>query len=166
MHPALSIILFTTLSGIGLGLLTWLGIGGVPDTGTSAIVGFVVTAAGLCASTFHLGHPERAWRALSQWRSSWLSREGVLAIVTLVVAVLWWYLGYPRAVGIPLAAFALLTVFATSMIYAQMKSVRHWNTHLTPAVFILMSLGGGGLAYALCAALSRGISNARTDQSD
>ena len=41
---------------------------------------------GLLSSTLHLGHPERAWRAFSQWRSSWLSREGVLALATYLPA--------------------------------------------------------------------------------
>ena len=94
MHPALSIILFTTLSGLGYGLLALLGIaaaaGIVPPgrwlgiAGLGTALGLV--AAGLLSSTFHLGHPERAWRALSQWRSSWLSREGALALATFAPA--------------------------------------------------------------------------------
>ncbi len=89
MHPAYSVIFFTTATGAGYGLLALNGLaaafGQLPaDRGfavASVLVSYVLIVGGLLSSTFHLGHPERAWRALSQWRSSWLSREGVLAIV-------------------------------------------------------------------------------------
>ena len=102
MHPALSVIVFTTTSGAGYGLLAWLGLahasGLLPVDGplgwVALALSFVLITAGLLTSTFHLGHPERAWRALSQWRSSWLSREGVLAVVTyapmVALAAAWW----------------------------------------------------------------------------
>ena len=93
MHPALSVIFFTTFSGAGYGLLALIGIlsatGSLPDSPQFAWVslglGFAFVLVGLLSSTLHLKHPERAWRALSQWRSSWLSREGVLAAVTTFV---------------------------------------------------------------------------------
>lgn len=159
MHPALSIILFTTLSGLGFGMFSWLGLGRVPEDARQAttMVAFLLCTAGLSASTFHLGHPERAWRAISQWRSSWLSREGVMAIVTLGLAVLWWFLDYPRWLGALMAVCALVSVYTTSMIYAQMRSVQQWNTPLTPAVFLFMSLAGGGLMCAFGAALTDGV---------
>jgi DMSO reductase anchor subunit len=160
MHPALSIILFTTLSGMGLGTFAWLGFGGMPAAAAQGLtfVAFILTAAGLSASTFHLGHPERAWRAFSQWRSSWLSREGVLAVITLALVVPWWYLDGPRWLGALLAVCALLTVYTTSMIYAQMKAVQQWHTSSTPVVFILMSLAGGGLLCALGTAITADLS--------
>jgi DMSO reductase anchor subunit len=94
MHPALSVILFTTASGAGYGLLFLIGL----LTGTSflpesrwfavAAFGFSLGAIsfGLLASTFHLGRPERAWRAFSQWRTSWLSREGVASVIAYLPA--------------------------------------------------------------------------------
>ena len=95
MHPAYSVILFTTASGAGYGLLFVLGLSAVFGFDLPQSPGFALTALGLAlglislgllSSTFHLGHPERAWRAFSQWRSSWLSREGVAAVVTYVPA--------------------------------------------------------------------------------
>ena len=94
MHPAPSIVVFTVLSGAGYGLLALLGLGvllgtmpATPATGLAGLgLGLGLATAGLVSSTFHLGHPERAWRALSQWRSSWLSREGVAALATFVPA--------------------------------------------------------------------------------
>src|SRR6266702_1302037 len=76
---------FTTSSGVGYGLLAWIGllapIGALPLTrqfgAVSLLLALGCITAGLLSSTLHLGHPERAWRAISQWRSSWLSREGV-----------------------------------------------------------------------------------------
>src|SRR5579862_5903884 len=96
MHPALSIIFFTTASGAGFALLLLIGIG-VPlqllpeNAGFGLAVlatAFTLAAGGLVSSVFHLGRPERAWRAFSQWRSSWLSREGVMAVLTFLPALL------------------------------------------------------------------------------
>ncbi|MBT4940732.1 MAG: dimethyl sulfoxide reductase anchor subunit, partial [Rhodospirillaceae bacterium] len=94
MHPAYSVIFFTAASGAGYGLLGLMGVlnagGYLPSDKWFGLTGFFLALGlitfGLLASTFHLGHPERAWRALTQWRSSWLSREGVLAVLTYVPA--------------------------------------------------------------------------------
>lgn len=156
MHPALSIIIFTTVSGLGFGLFVWLGLGQVAEGArlVTGLVAFALSSAGLLSSTFHLGHPERAWRALSQWRSSWLSREGIMAIATLGIAFAWWASGYVPVAGYLLAATAFVTVYTTSMIYAQMQSVQQWNTPLTPAVFLLLALAGGGLLAAIANAIA------------
>ena len=88
MHPAPSVILFTTLSGIGFGLLAFLGLGLPLVTGWLAFaffaVAYLLAVGGLLASTFHLGHPERALKAFSQWQTSWLSREAWAAVGALV----------------------------------------------------------------------------------
>ncbi|MEO0390858.1 MAG: DmsC/YnfH family molybdoenzyme membrane anchor subunit [Pseudomonadota bacterium] len=154
MHPAPSVIIFTTLSGLGFGLLAWLGIGLPSPTGWVAFVFFLIAYAlaigGLMASTFHLGHPERALKAFSQWRSSWLSREawaavaallimGVYAIGAVFLGQRWAILGYLGA------ALSLLTVFTTSMIYTQLKTVPRWHSPLTPAMFLSVSIAGGAL---------------------
>lgn len=154
MHPAPSVIIFTTFSGLGFGMLFWLGIGMPAPTGWIAFVFFAIAYAmavgGLISSTFHLGHPERAMKAFKQWRSSWLSREGVAAVVTLVTMALygaglvffgaeWSVLGWIGALG------ALATVFTTSMIYTQLKTVPRWNHWTTPLLFLTLSLGGGAL---------------------
>src|SRR5581483_5371303 len=89
---------------------------------------------GLLSSTFHLGRPERAWRALSQWRSSWLSREGVFSILTYVpVAALgfgWlfgeWQRGQVSFGAYGSVALALGTLWCTGMIYASLPTVRAW----------------------------------------
>ena len=76
MHPAPSVILFTTFSGLGFGLLFWLGIGACPPQAGSRLrfaIAYLGAVGGLMASTFHLGHPERAIKAFSQWKTSWLS---------------------------------------------------------------------------------------------
>ena len=154
MHPAPSVIVFTTLSGLGFGLLIWLGLGLPAVTGWTAFAFFAIAYAlavgGLMASTFHLGHPERAWKAFSQWRSSWLSREGCCAVATLLVmaaygAGLVFWDARLAALGWLGAALALATVFTTSMIYTQMRTVPRWKTPLTPALFVALSLAGGAL---------------------
>ena len=156
--PAPSVFVFSTLSGLGFGLLFWLGIDPTPPTGLTAFVFFAIAYAlsvgGLISSTFHLGHPERAWRALSQWRSSWLSREGVSAILALLfmglhaISLIFLEMN-ATALGLIGAALSLFTVFTTSMIYAQLETVPRWKTPLTPALYLSFSLAGGALLSGL-----------------
>ncbi len=154
MHPAPSVIIFTVFSGLGFGLLFWLGLGMPAVTGTNAFVFFTIAyllaVGGLVASAFHLGHPERALLAFTQWRSSWLSREAWASVTTLVImAVYGAGLVFADMAIAPLgwlgAALCLATVITTSMIYTQMKTVPRWHHWSTPALFIALSLGGGAL---------------------
>jgi len=154
MHPAPSIILFTTLSGLGFGMLAFLGLDVPAPRGWSAfwffLIAFALSVGGLLASTFHLGHPERAIKAFNQWRSSWLSREGVLAVATLVLMGLYaiglvFFDTRLRIFGIPGGLLALATVYATSMIYTQMRTVPRWNHWSTPIVFLAYAIVGGAL---------------------
>lgn len=154
MHPAPSIILFTSLSGLGFGLLILLGLGYPAVTGFTAFVFFALAyglaVGGLIASTLHLGHPERALKAFTQWRSSWLSREGWLAVSTLVVMgpyALGLVFGGARlaALGTIGALLALATVFATSMIYTQLRTVPRWNHWSPPVLFVGYAIAGGTL---------------------
>lgn len=158
MHPAPSIIVFTALSGLGLGLIAWMGLG-QPSVGgwiviVYSLIALGLTGAGLAASLFHLGNPQRAMLALSQWRTSWLSREGILAIATILVFMAYaatWIFTTSRStiLGHICTVMAVLTVFATSMIYAQLKAVPRWNTFFTPVLFVLYSLAGGALLAGL-----------------
>ncbi len=161
VFPAYSIIVFTTLSGAGFGLMTLIGLGmggSGPHPLVSPALAVALAASGLVASTLHLGHPERAWRALSQWRSSWLSREGVLAFATFIafaahIAILMYGGGAVVASGLVVAVLALATVYATGMIYASIATVAQWKTPLTPLVYIAFSLAGGLLASAALSAV-------------
>ena len=154
MHPSPSVIIFTALSGLGFGLLVFLGLK-MPDvTGVLAfiffVIGFGLAVGGLISSTFHLGRPERSLKAFKQWRSSWLSREAIAAVFTLSVMALYAigriFFDYDiRILGVFGAIMSIVTVFTTSMIYAQLKSIPRWNTILTPAYFLSLSLAGGAL---------------------
>ncbi len=154
MHPAPSLIFFTVVSGLGFGLLAWLGLGVVRPTGWAAFwwfgLGYGLAGAGLLASAFHLGHPERMLLAFTQWRSSWLSREAVLALATLAVmaphaaGAVFWSSPLP-GFGLVAAVLALATVGATSMIYAQLRSVPRWHHWSVPVLFVLAALAGGAL---------------------
>jgi DMSO reductase anchor subunit len=158
MHPAISVILFTVTSGAGFGAMALIGAGyPLSDNPVfffiTAFVAGALAVFGLLSSTFHLGHPERAWRALSQWRSSWLSREGVLSIVALTLFGLYvlgrLFTDLPTAgLGWAVTVFSLVTVFATAMIYAQLKTIPHWHSALTPVVYLAFSLASGFLLVA------------------
>ena len=176
MNPAFSVLFFTTLSGAGFGLWAWLGLRiafGADPQGFQAlgwmlllVFAGIAAAAGLLASFWHLGKPLRAWRAFSQWRSSWLSREGVLATASFVpAAALLWLLrdstlhglgAGTRVVAALLALLALATVVSTAMIYASLKPIPAWRHRLVAPVYLLFALLTGGLP--MLAAMARGAS--------
>ena len=161
MRPALSVIFFTVSSGAGLGLLVWLVLlsstgfaGGIPTESFLQILatGLGLTTAGLISSTLHLANPRNAWRAFSQFRTSWLSREGVLAVALYPVAILYGLLvtmgsvgALSAGVGLLLALLALGVLYCTGMIYACLKTVPRWHTRLVPAAYVLLGLYSGAL---------------------
>jgi DMSO reductase anchor subunit len=161
VHPALSVIVFTTATGAGYGLLAWLGLfaasGMLPGSRWLALVAtglaFGLITGGLLSSTLHLGRPERAWRAFSQWRSSWLSREGIASVVTYVPAGLfaagWIFLGRTdgavAVAGVIAAVCAVATIITTGMIYASLKPVAQWHTHYTMPGYVIYALMSGAV---------------------
>jgi DMSO reductase anchor subunit len=168
MHPALSVIFFTTASGAGYGALVWLGLltalGVLPATAWFGVPAIVIALAlvtvGLLSSTLHLGRPERAWRAVSQWRSSWLSREGLASLITYVPACVfglaWLIAGRPTTLvviaGLLTTVMAVVTVICTAMIYASLKPIRQWHNRFVPPVYLLFSLFTGALCAGAIAA--------------
>lgn len=169
MTPDLTIIFFTTASGAGYGLLFWLGLlaplGVLPMAGsfgaTASIVGLALVSAGFLSSTFHVSHKKRAWRAITQWRTSWLSREAVAALLTYIPAmlfpVLWWIDGHPgelaRLLGFLTAALSAVTVACTGMIYASLKPIRQWCHPIVLPVYLLASAFSGAACLAAIATL-------------
>jgi DMSO reductase anchor subunit len=173
MHPAFSVIFFSTLSGLGYGIWFWTALKLATPRGAHAatvlaallLLAVIPVVAGLLSSLLHLGKPLRAWRAFSQWRTSWLSREGVSAIATFVpwcllacaflfdspdyeamlLPVLPWLLG-------TLALLSLATVVCTAMIYASLKPVPAWRHGAVVPTYLLFALLTGGLVVV--AALS------------
>lgn len=156
MHPAWSIIFFTTVSGLGFGFSTWVVFGFIEIRNFFQLIitagfTFCLIGSGLLSSTLHLGHPERAWRALSQWRSSWLSREGVLSVMVLTALTCWFLYNFqygklPLLINFTLMTLILFTVYATAMIYASLKTVSCWNQFLTPVCYLMFAISGGMLA--------------------
>lgn len=171
MHPALSVIFFTVTSGAGYGVLAILALIRLLDIDlgiqaeqimTIGLAGLGLVTVGLIASTFHLANPKNAWRSFSRFRTSWLSREAVFAIVfypiSLLYIVMEWQLTSLPSVGLNFMAaatlfVALLTVFSTGMIYACLKTIRQWNTALTPTVYIVLGLLLGSLLLTSAVAL-------------
>ncbi len=161
MKPAGSIVFFTTASGAGYGMLFWLGVlhaaGVLPGAAwygvTALAIGLVLVTAGLLSSVAHLGNPQRAWRALSQWRSSWLSREGVAAMLVYVPAVVLggvWLMGgaMSAVVALAMAGLAAGTVYCTAMIYASLKPVRQWRDGFVVPFYLLAALFNGAVCLA------------------
>jgi sulfite dehydrogenase (quinone) subunit SoeC len=159
MNPAYSVILFTTASGAGYGLLALTAMAGAGH-GKASTVAFALTAlfialalitTGLLSSTMHLGRPERVWRAFSQWRTSWLSREGVVAILTYPAAIAfglcWSGLidapGLIAPLGYATAILCTVTVFCTAQIYATLKTIPAWHSKLTVPTYLAFALATG-----------------------
>lgn len=162
MHPALSVIFFTVVSGAGYGLfvmlfsLAFLDIIDISRSAafTASVLSIVLISAGLLSSTFHLANPKNAWRSFSRFKTSWLSREAVFAVLFYPFALLF-VLGIFLAdegmsplrmggffwlMGLVGTLLAIVTVFSTGMIYGCLKTIRQWNSALTPANYILLGL--------------------------
>jgi len=165
MHPALSIVFFTTASGAGFALLLLIGLGVplglLPDSAGFGLLAlataFALAAGGLVSSVFHLGRPERAWRAFSQWRSSWLSREGVMSVATFVPAAVFaigWVLfgatsGIAGLCGVLAAALAAGTIYCTGMIYASLKPIHQWHNRWVVPNYLALGIMEGFLLLDL-----------------
>ena len=179
MHPAFSVIFLTTLIGAGQGLFlalfsgqTYSAVNLLPAQHSSFyIIGSLLAVAlligGLMASFFHLGHPERAWRAASQWRTSWLSREVIALPIAMGLVFFYgvfhwinWEVDLfgnqlPGQVTLIIGAMASVAVFllylCTAMIYASIKFLQEWASALTVLNYILL---GGASGFTLATALA------------
>lgn len=170
MHPAFSVILLTTLIGVGQGLflalyavevgaqlLGWVARPEPVFFATGSYLAFAFLAAGLIASFFHLGRPERAWRSAAMWRTSWLSRE-VIVLPAFMGATLVYGLMHQFGFGgtLVLGALGAVLCFAlfvcTGMIYACIKFLQEWASALTIVNFITLGSASGvtlAAAFAL-----------------
>lgn len=164
MKPAFSVLFFTVTSGIGYGLLIWLAlmqvtVGGEFSITNFLIVGFIglsLATLGLLSSTLHLANPKNAWRAFSRFRTSWLSREGVFALVYYPVILAFALLVYlndgapsvfASALGVVSVLIALTIIVCTGMIYASLKPIRQWHHPLVTPLYLIFGLMSGALAY-------------------
>lgn len=181
MHPAFSVIFFTTLSGAGYGLLAWVAVAAMSGAQparpllAAVVLALLLVTVGLLSSVAHLGKPQRAWRAFSQWRTSWLSREGVAALLTYLPALLLGAAllpgmvdgqgGAPVALGLPgmlicvvLIICTALTVYCTAMIYASLIPIPAWRHRLVVPVYFGFALLTGGLLLLAIAWLAGSVS--------
>jgi DMSO reductase anchor subunit len=170
MHPSYSVIFFSSATGAGNGLLIMLGtlgaLGLLPHdrvlAATALGLALSLNVVGLISSAFHLGRPERMWRAFSQWRSSWLSREAIASLFTFVPTLLFGlaWLVFDRTdavtamIGAIMAAAAGCTVFTTGMIYASLRPIAEWNTRFTTPGYLAFAIMTGAVLvnaiFALC----------------
>jgi DMSO reductase anchor subunit len=185
MNPAFSVIFLTTLIGAGQGLFLALytvevyslfDVLPAQSDGSFYAAGSVLALAflalGLLASFFHLGRPERGWRAAARWRTSWLSREVIvlpafMASVALYGAAHWlaWQapsvpLGATLQAGpsVLIGAAAALLAFAlfvcTGMIYACIRFLQEWASPLTVVNYTLLGIASGFMVATVFAALA------------
>src|SRR4030095_5663142 len=176
MRPAFSVIFLTTLIGAGQGLFVAFFVieagalrGSLPAQDArffvlGSLASLVLLGAGLAASFFHLGRPERAWRTAAMWRTSWLSRE-VIVLPAFMAVVAAWGAGHYYGTGGTLALGALgivlcaLLFLCTGMIYACVKFLAEWATPLTVVNYVLLGCASGFTAAAAYAAIAgKGIS--------
>jgi DMSO reductase anchor subunit len=156
MRPAWSVILLTTLIGAAQGLFLAVfavaAFRGAPRGFVllSCAISFLLLAFGLLASFFHLGRPERAWRAASQWRTSWLSREVIVLPGFMGMVFLYGVLNalevartFVIMVGLVGATFCIALFICTGMIYACLEFLQEWHTPLTPLNYFLLGTASG-----------------------
>jgi len=170
MNPAFSVIFLTTLLGAGQGLFLALfaveaGVAGGAWAGPASgfyswgsAVSVVLLGAGLLASFFHLGHPERAWRTATMWRTSWLSREVIVlpAFMAIVAAYGWAHCqdsSLSMGIGVAGVVVCLLLFISTGMIYACIKFLQEWATPLTIINFVVLGSASGVMLAAVLSAL-------------
>jgi sulfite dehydrogenase (quinone) subunit SoeC len=162
VKPALSVIFFTVFSGAGLGLVIWTLIASTMqqhirmDATTfykALAIAVVLTVAGLLSSTLHLANRKNAIYSLSRWRTSWLSREGLLALLFFPLLAIHLYVTHSGFTSIApftliaTIACALAILFCTGMIYACLKTVPRWNTWITPTKYVLFGLMSGAVLF-------------------
>lgn len=164
MHPAFSVIFFTVASGAGYGLFILMALGYIlgfiefekATLLTGGLLSLILISAGLLSSTLHLANPKNAWRAFFRFKTSWLAREGVFAVLFYPVSLLFllgvWvntekpdYNGLVAMLGFAAFSLAFATLFSTGMIYGCLKTIRQWNTALTPTNYILLGLASGSI---------------------
>lgn len=182
MHPAFSVIFLTTLIGVGQGLFLALFTGQlyslarlVPlqDSETfyahGSALALLFLVAGLVASFFHLGRPERAWRSATKWRTSWLAREVVVLPIAMGLIALYglahWLdfteplftissvlpVDLTLLIGVAATGATFALFVCTGMIYASIRFIREWATPLTIFNFIFM---GGASGFVLATLFS------------
>jgi DMSO reductase anchor subunit len=162
MHPAWSLLLFTTLAGTAQGLLLALAVASwLLPLPTGFLLGAIALAevlltAGLLASFFHLGQKGRAWRAAAMWRTSWMSREVIILPLLMAWVALWWLaiaMDVSPTVLRVLSALVVVGTFAlwycTAMIYACLRFLQEWAHPLTVVNFTLLGMSSGSVL--LCA---------------
>ena len=168
MNPAFSVVIFTTIAGAAQGLVVTLALAVLAGVSVSAgfvsnalIVAELMLLIGLGASFAHLGRPERAWRAVLMWRTSWLSREVLVLPAFIGVVALWWLAlragaDTPLLLWLPIAAIvlAILLWYCTAMIYACLRFIQEWAQPLTLVNFTLIGLSSGLVLASALAALA------------
>lgn len=162
MNPAFSVIFLTTLIGVGQGLfialyvaqlLAWIGVIAAPAGPQFQTLGSAISlaflAAGLLASFFHLGHPERAWRAATMWRTSWLSREVIVLPLFMLAVTVYGaahFLGAQQAalvIGCVALVLCITLFICTGMIYGCIKFLQEWASPLTIVNYLLLGCASG-----------------------
>ena len=159
MHPSKSIIFFTVMSGTGYGIIICLSFFAfISEINLKyhfklslMMLSFLLITLGLLSSTLHLGHPERAWRSFSQWKSSWLSREGLAAIITfipLMIFYLFWYLELDMFKYFLYGASVLsaITIYCTGQMYASLKTIPAWNNIYVTPIYLINAISMGSLS--------------------
>ena len=161
MRPQFSIIFFTTLVGMAQGLLFFLALLNIEEPFLSAPflsmlalpVSFIILTLSLVASFFHLGRPERAWRAAMMWRTSWLSREVIALPTVMALTVITFFFVHSGMVPVWVWAALLISNLAlwicTAKIYQCIRFIQEWSHPSTLSNFILLGLTSGGLLLEL-----------------
>lgn len=125
---------------------------------------FVVLALGFVASLFHLGNPFNAYRAVTNFGSSWLSREITSGVAFAVVGGLFALMQWRKIASFQArniiawiaAVIGVVLVISMSQVY-MIRTQPAWNTLATPVMFLATTalLGALAVGVALVASVSK-----------
>ncbi len=160
MHPEMSLVFLTVFAGVGQGIFTilvvldalFLGSGRITPAFTyvAGTVSLVFPLMGMAASFFHLGNPQRGWKAILMLKNSWLSREvfflpAFLGLDALYLLSL--YAGAPDTtrifIGLLGVAASMGLYISSAMLYATIRYIKEWSNAFTPVNFVLFGITSG-----------------------
>jgi len=134
--------------GAGAGLIVFAVLAGTGASWLLMLTGVALVGTGLCCVALEIGRPLRALRVFANPRSSWMSREAIVATL-LMPATLAAAMDLPGMRWLA-GALALAFVYCQSRILCAAKGIPAWREPLVMPLIVLAGLTeGAGLALLL-----------------
>jgi formate dehydrogenase iron-sulfur subunit len=156
-HPHWTLIFMTVFTQMAVGTISAMSVSqsitGFAVARVPAVCVVLIALLALGSSTLHLGRPVYAFRALSMWRRSWLSREVLFfslfaGAAILYASLLWVGSRASLGAGIVAAALGLIAIYASARLYT-VPARPMWNSRHSFFEFYLSAAFTGTLASSI-----------------